>query len=217
MRYQLSPPCLLLRLDPPHPYKKRKKNPSRDAVDEMMSLFQPTSQHLKPPSAPSQKHSQHFVQRDVDEFLSSDLEVSFASTVSLNSPPKDNVPLTPDRDHAEPMDISPLPPPKSHVNVEGRRSASRPRAYTSNARLFGNDLSNNAPTLPPSPQVVVVPSCDSNASDPSTKSGGTRTQRSALPTEWLMTASNPDNNLEVHIVSLPIYFNHLIRMLCSQL
>lgn len=153
----------------------------------MMSLFQTKNQHLMLPTAPSRKRSQHFAQRDVDEFLSSDLEVSFASTVSLNSPPRDNVPLTPDRDYAEPMDISPLPPPKSHTNAEGRKSASRPRAYTSSARLFGNDLSNNTASLLPGPQLVVAPSCDSTAANTSTQ-GGKRTQRSALPVEWLVSA-----------------------------
>ncbi|KIK59856.1 hypothetical protein GYMLUDRAFT_74308 [Collybiopsis luxurians FD-317 M1] len=106
---------------------------------------------------------------DVDDFLSSDLEISFASNVSLNSPPKDNIALTPDSDYAEPMDISPAPAPPSK---------SRPRALTSAARLFGNDVSNrlnSTPELQPSPSI-----CGGSTS-------AKRTQRSALPLEWLMT------------------------------
>ncbi|KAF5391347.1 hypothetical protein D9757_001939 [Collybiopsis confluens] len=103
---------------------------------------------------------------DVDDFLSSDLEISFASTVSLNSPPKDHIALTPEMEYAEPMDISPAPP------------KNRPRAFTSSARLFGNDMSsrlNSTRDLQPSPSI--------REESISAK----RTQRSALPTEWLMT------------------------------
>ncbi|KAJ3779374.1 hypothetical protein FB446DRAFT_776710 [Lentinula raphanica] len=109
---------------------------------------------------------------DVDEFLSSDLEISFASTVSLNSPPKDPIALTPEYEYAEPMDISPAPPPKLNMQK------GRPRAFTSGARLFGNDMSNclnNVPALQPSPSI--------RGGSNSAK----RIQRSALPTEWLTT------------------------------
>ncbi|KAJ3568881.1 hypothetical protein NP233_g5424 [Leucocoprinus birnbaumii] len=203
MRHQPMSSYLSFRSEPHHPYKIYKnkfKSPSHNAFAEMMSLFQTKNQHLIPPTAPSRKRSQHLAQRDLDEFLSSDLEVSFASTVSLNSPPKDNVPLTPDRDYAEPMDISPLPQSKSYANAEARKSASRPRAYTSSARLFGNDLSNNTATHSQvSQKMVVAPSYSSNAADTSTQ-GGKRTQRSALPTEWLMNSHVPESKPEPALV-----------------
>ncbi|KAJ4495602.1 hypothetical protein C8R41DRAFT_918726 [Lentinula lateritia] len=109
---------------------------------------------------------------DVDEFLSSDLEISFASTVSLNSPPKDPIALTPEHEYAEPMDISPAPLLKPSM------PRGRPRAFTSGARLFGNDMSNclnSAPVLQPSPSI--------RGGSNSAK----RIQRSALPTEWFTT------------------------------
>lgn len=215
MRYQPTLSYLQLRIESPHPYKKRKRNPSNNALDDIMS--QTTNQYLMPPSAPARKRSQRFVQRDVDEFLSSDLEVSFASTVSLNSPPKEHVPLTPDRDYAEPMDISPAPPPKpSFADSEARKSVSRPRAYTSSARLFGNDLSNNAPDLLPSPRIAPAPSIKLVASNSSTQSSGKRIQRSALPTEWLLSARAPENKPEVRNIQVVMSSDQLTRTSCSQ-
>ncbi|KAG5647151.1 hypothetical protein DXG03_001106 [Asterophora parasitica] len=143
-----------------------------------MSFFAPTSssQFLSPPIAPCRKRSQRFIRREeIDDFLSSDLEASFASTVSLYSPPQATVALTPDEEYAEPMDISPAPPPKPAA-----KAGARPRAFTSAARLFGNDLSNG---LMPSPVLAsAVPTLKSNGSTYAKK-----TQRAALPTEWLMT------------------------------
>lgn len=162
----------------------------------MTSLFPTKVQCLMLPTIPSRKRSQRFGQRDVDEFLSSDLETSFASTVSLNSPSKGDVPLTPDREYAEPMDISPFPLPKPHAHIGERKPASRSRAYTSSARLFGNDLSNNAPDF-------LLPSqathCDPTASNTSTQ-GAKRTQRSALPTEWLMSIGGPEKKPQVKVM-----------------
>ncbi|KAF5387125.1 hypothetical protein D9615_001840 [Tricholomella constricta] len=147
-----------------------------------MSFFAPTSssQFLSPPSAPSRKQSQRFNRRqEVDDFLSSDLEASFASTVSLYSPPQETVALTPDEEYAEPMDISPAPPPKPTT-----KAGARPRAFTSAARLFGNDLSNG---LMPSPVLAPVPSLK-----PAGSTYAKKTQRAALPTEWLMTTRAPE-------------------------
>ncbi|KIL56533.1 hypothetical protein M378DRAFT_172609 [Amanita muscaria Koide BX008] len=56
------------------------------------------------------KRSQRFskpLREEVNAFLSSDLEVSFASTMSLNSPLRDNV-FSP-QDNSSCIDISPLP------------------------------------------------------------------------------------------------------------
>ncbi|KAF9069701.1 hypothetical protein BDP27DRAFT_1222082 [Rhodocollybia butyracea] len=115
------------------------------------------------------------LRNDVDD---SDLEISFASTVSLNSPPKEPITLASENGYAEPMDISPAPPLKSTTTTKGR-----PRAFTSGPRLFGNDMSNrliSTPELQPSPSI----------------SGGStsakRIQRAALPTEWLMTTTSPE-------------------------
>ncbi|KAF7304664.1 Rhodanese domain-containing protein [Mycena kentingensis (nom. inval.)] len=103
---------------------------------------------------------------------SDDLELSFASNVSLNSPPRDNVALTPESESPKPMDISPLPPPK-HLG--------RPRAFTSAVpRMFGQDRSNESLRLGPPPSLK------------SGTSSGKRTQRSALPFEWMNSAPEAD-------------------------
>lgn len=155
-----------------------------------MALFAPSTQYLSaPPAAPSRKRSQRFQRPrdDVDEFLSSDLELSFASTMSLHSPPHSTSTLTPDFERADRMDISPpsnpvftLAPPKKE---ETQIKKNRPRAFTSGARTFGRDVSNGVSPAPPS--MPLVP-----------KSGGSqsqnkRTQRSALPFEWLASAPSP--------------------------
>ncbi|KAJ8078718.1 m-phase inducer phosphatase [Marasmius tenuissimus] len=122
---------------------------------------------------------------DVDEFLSSDLELSFASSVSINSPSRENIALTPDTEYAEPMDISPLPPSKTTQSVAQQQplAQKRPRAFTTAARLF-SDVSNQPPTtLQPSPSIIG-----------STKSSSKRTQRAALPNQWFVPPANPDSS-----------------------
>ncbi|KAJ7063149.1 hypothetical protein C8F01DRAFT_59249 [Mycena amicta] len=102
-----------------------------------------------------------------------DLELSFASNVSLNSPPREHLALTPESESPKPMDISPLPP--------APRQLSRPRAFTSGPRIFGHDRSNE--------------SIRTNGPPPSLKSGSTsgkRIQRSALPFEWMASAREPE-------------------------
>ncbi|KAG6885992.1 hypothetical protein C0993_006108 [Termitomyces sp. T159_Od127] len=135
-----------------------------------------SSNFLAPPAAPFRKLGGRSTrQQDIDDFLSSDLEVSFASTVSIHSPPRKHTSLAPEEDYAEPMDISPAPLPKPSL-----KAGARPRAFTSGARLFGNDLSNGHQGLMPSPLIDPSPSVKSSASK--------KTQRSVLPTEWLMVA-----------------------------
>jgi len=163
-------------------YKKQKRIHPTDLSDDM-SFFTATSnnQFLNPLLAPSRKKSQRFLQTN-DEFTS-DLEISFASNVSLNSPPRDHLTL-PD---CEPMDISPAPVPKhipSGLNMKEPSKPQRPRAFTSGARLFGNDLSNNSNPLLPSPQLVG----ESSRAAGATQSNSKRIQRSALPTEWLASS-----------------------------
>ncbi|KAF9009423.1 hypothetical protein BDQ17DRAFT_1235420 [Cyathus striatus] len=142
----------------------------------------PLFTHLNAPAAPSRKRSPHPPSRDdVGDFLSSDLELSFASNVSLNSPPRDTIPLSRENNYPEPMDISPAP----------GKPIARPRALTSAARLFGCDISNNSENpLLPSPNLLPVPSLKSSGS--STLSSAKRIQRSALPAEWLANSCSPE-------------------------
>ncbi|KAF9566250.1 hypothetical protein CPC08DRAFT_113169 [Agrocybe pediades] len=149
----------------------------------MASFAPPPNKFLNPPLAPSRKKSQRFLPTndDIDEFLSSDLEVSFASNVSLNSPPRDPISLASDCA----MDISPAPAPKTQSMLLS--SGQRPRSYTSNGRLFGNDLSNSHNPLLPSAQLV---SGQTAKVVGATQSSSRKTQRAALPLEWLAPARN---------------------------
>lgn len=123
---------------------------------------------------------------DVDSFLSSDLELSLANT-SLNSPPQEPIALTPDTEYdAAPMDISPSPPktlfggpPTNSRNQDDNpfKPAMRPRAFTSAARIFGGDMSNGSLNGNNSGSI--------NGSMKSGASSAKRTQRAALPMEWL--------------------------------
>lgn len=134
-----------------------------------------SSQYLSAPLAPIRKRSQHLKPRDdLDDFLSSDLELSFASTMSLNSPSRDYVNITRDIAQDDAMDISPMPSRVSRKEpVQFSKPTNRPRAYTSGARMFGQDLSNN------------TTSSDSMSDSKSgTQSDSKRTQRTALPVEW---------------------------------
>jgi M-phase inducer tyrosine phosphatase len=172
-------------IDSQQPRKRQRRDCTTNLTSEM-AFFAPssTSQFLQPPPAPSRKKSHLTLRDEVDEFLSSDLEISFASTVSLHSPPHDPISLTPDHGYAEPMDISPAPahiPALSKLPLESSsgnlslKPYSRPRAFTSAARLFGNDISNG---LMPSPTLV-------QESKPAGSVQSKKIQRSALPTEWL--------------------------------
>lgn len=162
-------------------YVKRHKR----SLPDNMAFFAPinkiNSQRLAAPTASlrSKKSTTRFLNGDID--LSSDLEISFASNVSLHSPPRHDISLASD---CEPMDISPAPPVKPPIvpTFESMKPA-RPRAFTSGARLFGADISNNgsgqAKGLMPSP------SLDQNPPLGSVRSSSKKIQRSALPTEWL--------------------------------
>ncbi|KAF8557327.1 hypothetical protein OG21DRAFT_1407271 [Imleria badia] len=131
-----------------------------------------SSQYLSGPLAPIRKRSQNTKPRDdLDEFLSSDLELSFASTMSLNSPSRDYVNVTHDTSQDDAMDISPMPSRKQPVQFS--KPTTRPRAYTSGARMFGQDLSNNSISNNSTPD-----------SKSGTQSGSKRIQRAPLPGEW---------------------------------
>lgn len=179
--------------------KKPKRHPQFDLPDEMafFSHCSTSTQFLNAPPAPSRKRSQRLPRPrdDVDEFLSSDLELSFASTVSLHSPPRESIALTPENEYLDPMDISPIPAPKpafthapSKENDDSVKPLTRPRAFTSAARMFGRDMSNGI-----SPALLIPPAPKSGSSHVNAK----RTQRAALPLEWLAARpSEPTNNDE---------------------
>lgn len=170
-----------------HRSKKHKRAHSTSFPDDDdMAFFSPPANHFLQPSAPARKKSQRFLQDEIDEFLSEDLEHSFASNVSLNSPPSNSVALTSDFD---PMDISPAPAVRHHQHLHATQ---RPRAYTTSSRLFGSDISNNNGTLMPSPTLVGQPIAAKPLAT-ATHSAAKKTQRSALPTEWFaqMRAAAP--------------------------
>ncbi|KAJ7109215.1 hypothetical protein C8R44DRAFT_635087 [Mycena epipterygia] len=139
-----------------------------------MPFFAQQTQYLNAPPVHSHRHHDRLhATHDVDD-LSSDLELSFASNVSLNSPPRDPVALTPESEYPKPMDISPAPP------APPIRPYMRPRAFTSGPRMFGHDRSNESIHAGPPPSLK----------SGSTQSSGKRTQRSALPLEWLAVAAH---------------------------
>jgi hypothetical protein len=110
--------------------------------------------------------------------LSSDLDLSFASAMSLNSPSRGHAKLVDDvNKDVVPMDISPEPSRFIHQSrVIGGNSSdkvTRSRAFTSSARLFGRDLSNEFP-----PILATASSCESGTI------GTDRTQRLPLPLQW---------------------------------
>ncbi|KAJ6547399.1 hypothetical protein B0H19DRAFT_1165393 [Mycena capillaripes] len=144
-----------------------------------MTFFTKQTQHLNAPSVQShRRHDRLQPNHDVDD-LSSDLELSFASNVSLNSPPRDSLALTPESEYPKPMDISPAPLTRPFM---------RPRAFTSGPRMFGQDRSNES--IQSGPAASLKPD--------STHSSGKRTQRSALPSEWFTTAApTPDESAPI--------------------
>lgn len=177
-------------LDFEHPRKKQKRYPQLNLDFDDMAFFAPsmtsTTQFLAaPPPVPSRKRSQR-LQRprdDVDDFLSSDLELSFASTMSLHSPPHEPITLTPGNESADLMDISPthnpvFTLPSSKKDESASKPKNRPRAFTSGTRIFGRDMSNGpSPSLAaPAPSILKSGGSQSNAK---------RLQRSALPLEWM--------------------------------
>lgn len=129
-------------------------------------------------------------ENDLDDFLSSDLEISFASTMSLNSPPgspernifedepKKVDPVSVTSPNA--MDISPVPL-KVFTAPSVAESKSRQRASTV-SRMFGRDMSNNEYESESISRYL----CSSSVK--STKG----LQRSALPTQWINPKSKEE-------------------------
>jgi M-phase inducer tyrosine phosphatase len=179
---------LLKRLTDAQPPNRRRKTPPPIDFDDDMGFFSHPSlsaPFLSVPSVPSRQQTRHSARPrdDLDDFLSSDLEFSFASTMSIHSPPRDSVALVAD---GEPMDISPAPVLKvfsrvpSKESAHGSKPSARPRAFTSSARMFGHDMSNEV--IPPLQM-------------PDSKSGSIqakRTQRGALPSEWFLPSRSAE-------------------------
>ncbi|KAI0695417.1 hypothetical protein C8T65DRAFT_743986 [Cerioporus squamosus] len=192
------------------PPKKQKRNPPPDLKTRVlnrqfrMALFGNSkfNTHLAVPAFLGGKS----IKRDApvrtqpnafEEPEDLDLELSFASTMSLNSPARVSNPLTPEDEYPDhvPMDISPIPPPRFQPPApqptlqtsNPKPFVGRPRAATSAARLFGRDMSNGHDS---SSQFSA-----SSVSKPGTGSTTKRLQRSALPTEWLAPshASSDEN------------------------
>jgi M-phase inducer tyrosine phosphatase len=189
---------LLQRFTELQPSNKKKSRPRSDTCPDDMAFFAQSStstQFLSAPLVPSTNPSLH-VQRprdDVDDFLSSDLELSFASSVSLNSPPRHANTLTHGNEDCEPMDISPAPLKLLFTQPSAVSNAPkplRPRAFTSAARTFGADLGNR---VSPSP----------SESRTNSISQSKRTQRAALPLEWMAGGKS----VKPTFIAVRIYFD----------
>jgi hypothetical protein len=159
----------------------------------MPSLFPPhtAGRFLQVPSLPTRKGSSPVPNGSFDD-ISDDLELSFASNMSLNP----TTTTTEERDNhlasPVPMDISPAPA----TRVAPPKFVPRPRAFTSSARLFGRDLSNDNPQ-PPS-------SIGSGTSSGTTS--GKKLQRAALPFEW-MAPSRQEQTLDTTQSSQMVRFS----------
>jgi len=144
--------------------RQRSHSPTISESEDEMGFFQ-SSTFAAPTSS---KRSDFPTPQD-----ESDLETSFASNVSLNSPPR-HLSSLPDA-----MDISPAP--------ARMQSKSRPRApATGGSRLFGSDISNGS-------QSSLLLSPELSSSKTSETVNAKRTQRSALPLEWLASPSQSDS------------------------
>jgi len=156
----------------------------------MPSLF-PThtaSRFFRAPTLPTRNASSPAPNESFDD-ISDDLELSFASNLSLN-------PTTTDEhdNHIAspvPMDISPAPP----TRVAPSKFTARPRAFTSSARLFGRDVSNE--NLQPPPSI--------SSGDGTGTTSGKNLQRAALPFEWV-APPRPEQTLDTAVSS---------QMVCS--
>ncbi|KAL5511877.1 MIH1 [Sanghuangporus vaninii] len=161
------------------PIHNKRKRRDRDSSFEkgMPPFFQSLSaKTLQPPPAPCRKPSERLQRpsNDLDDFISSDLENSFASSMSLNSPPG-----SPRRDTFAPsgfseaqspmaMDISPAPHQKADDTSEGKSG----RRCLTSARSFGRELGNHL-------------SGASKVENASVRPTGKGPQRAPLPSEWL--------------------------------
>ncbi|EPQ58093.1 hypothetical protein GLOTRDRAFT_119967 [Gloeophyllum trabeum ATCC 11539] len=146
----------------------------------------PATQYLAASPLPSRKFSQRSQRPrdDLDEFLSSDLDMSFASTMSINSPIEHQRSLAPMDQSPIPMDISPAPARPSSPKDLIAKPLIRSLAFDNDRRLFGRDRSNSGS------QLLSVPPVSKSGSTGSAK----RMQRPALPSEWLFQGSGPQDS-----------------------
>ncbi|THG95035.1 hypothetical protein EW026_g6541, partial [Hermanssonia centrifuga] len=151
----------------------------------------PEKQQLQPPPAPVSKYKRPPKQREMDDFLSSDLDLeeSFASNMSLNSPERhddDDDGFVDLGDEDVPMDISPAPPSQRMI-PSFLKSAGRPRSRTTvdERRSFGTDVSNDG------------------SSAHLQKGTGKRLQRGALPFEWTTSAAAAEKSIGEELFGKP--------------
>jgi M-phase inducer tyrosine phosphatase len=164
-------------VQPRHVRQQKRDQPFCPLPSAMPSLFpsHTASRFLQVPSLPARKAP---IPNESFDDISDDLELSFASNMSLNpttTEERNNHVVSP-----VPMDISPAPPSR----VAPPKFTPRPRAFTSSARLFGRDVSNEN-SQPPS----------ISAGTGSGTTSGKKLQRAALPFEW-MAPSHPEQSLD---------------------
>ncbi|KZT09418.1 uncharacterized protein LAESUDRAFT_504084 [Laetiporus sulphureus 93-53] len=187
------------RTEAPHPYSKNTTHKRHlQPIDEEQPSHLPSSRTLSnmsvlaPPPAPTRRFNllaKSNTRNELDDFLTSevdvdlDLELSFASSMSLNSPVRDPLELADEEDMSTytPMDVSPALPLAVPSTAKPIRQPVfiRPHAFTTNARLFGKDMSNNSAS-----------SVHSLGKSLDTSGVGKPPQRPALPMEWTSPGHN---------------------------
>ncbi|KAI0811185.1 hypothetical protein BC629DRAFT_1037236 [Irpex lacteus] len=157
-------------------------------------------------------------QDEIDAFLSSEaertLEDSFASNMSLNSPPRVhlNLPSEDDVHEYAPMDISPAPlrvlpsskshPPRheedstGHLAPAKKIGTGRPRSSTTSGaqRLFGKDVSNNR--LNDSTDAWAPLNIKKQDKGQATEKNSKRSQRTAMPFDWVQNSESDDDDVD---------------------
>lgn len=161
-------------------------------------------------------HSSLRRKNEFESFLSSDIDLELSvsgASLNLNSPPRESyMALTPETEEPSAMDISPCPPPKPVMMAKPKLG--RPRAFTSSARLFGRDVSNDdvntsggsifgdvQDKLAPSPQIS---SSHTGSSRSDSLSAAKRLQRPALPNQWFVPPTPSESKFIAQPLVSPI-------------
>jgi M-phase inducer tyrosine phosphatase len=145
------------------------KHPQHDGDLDDMSFFAQSACPLPLESSTPNTRLQTS-REELDDYLTSDLDASFTSTMSIQSPEPLHATLVPEDTSVDLMDISPLPPSQSQWDKFSVPKSSRSRAFTTaTGRTFGNDMSNSPPKKDTTSQMR-------------------RTQRGTLPSEWMTSA-----------------------------
>lgn len=167
----------------PYPHSRtRTREDHKFKIPAMPSLPFKVSKHGAP--AHQSKHAvaymppkQHQLPRYQDD-LDDDLEASFASNMSLHSPPHTARPLPSEEESRDyvPMDISPAPQRVlAHASAMDKHAKPVASSKTANQRSFGRDVSN----------VGKIKESGGKTS------GGKKLARSTLPLEWMQPAKQP--------------------------